>query len=106
VTHSKIKLILRVVAGSVLLLLTINYMAGNFSPMNSAFDSAMAACRAKGWQDNDLAQTGSQISNGFFGSTAAVVLASKDQKQPKTVHVQLHRYINLLGWEVVDYKEE
>jgi hypothetical protein len=100
------KMILNVVGVCVLLLLAVNYMAGELSPMNTAFDTALAECRAKGWQDNTLAQTGSQISTSFLGSTAAVVLKTKDQNQPKTVRVQLHRWINLLGWEVVGYEEE
>lgn len=35
-----------------------------------------------------------------------MALTSKDLNRPKTVRVQLRKWINLLGWEVVDYKEE
>ena len=104
--RSKTKLILSAIGMCLLLLLAGNYMAGVLSPTSTAIDAAMAECRAKGWQQDDLVQPHLEVSNSILGSTATVDLKSKDRNQPKTVHVQLRKRINLLGWEVVDYKEE
>jgi hypothetical protein len=104
--HSRTKLILSVVVGCFLLLLAVNYMAGELSPTSTALDAALAECRVKGWQENDLAQSGYQVSNSILGSSATITLTPKDLNRPKTVRVQLRKRINLLGWEVVDYKEE
>lgn len=103
---AKIKRILSAVGICLLLLPAVNFMAGQLSPKNTAFETALAECRAKGWQDNDLDQVGLKVSNSVFGSTAAVVLKTKDRNQPKTIGVQLRKRVNLLGWEVVDYNEE
>ena len=104
---SKVKLTLGVTGAGLLVLLAVNYIAGNFSPRNAAVDAALAECRGKGWRDDDLGLSGSQVSNNYgLGSTAEVTLKSKDLRRPKTIRVQLRRWVNLLGWEVVDYKEE
>lgn len=104
--RSKIKLILNVVGGCLLLLLAVNYMAGELTATSTALGAALAECRVKGWQANDLAQSGYQVSNSILGSTATITLKPKDPNRPKTVRVQLRKRINLLGWEIVDYKEE
>ena len=104
--RSKIRIILSVGVSCLLLLLAVNYMAGALSLTSPVLDAALAECRTKGWEDNDLAQTSNQVSFSILGSTATVILNSKDSNRPKTVRVQLGKRINLLGWEVVDYKEE
>ena len=103
----KTRLILSLGGGCLLLLLVVNYITGQFSPRNAYVDAALAACRGKGWQDNDLGLTNSEASNNYgLGSSASVSLKSNDPNRPKTVRVQLRKWINLLGWDVVDYKEE
>jgi hypothetical protein len=106
VKSSKIKPILGVVAAGLLLLLGVNYIAGENSFGQPPLGAALAECREKGWQDHDLGLSSSEVSSSCLGSTASIVLKSKDPNQPKTVRVQLRRWINLLGWDVVDYKEE
>ncbi len=102
---SKSKFIASVV-GCILLFLAVTYLAGAFCPQNKPVESAMAECRAKGWQEQDLGITTLQLANYGLLSTASITLNSKDRNQPKAVHVQLRNWLNLLGWEVVDYKEE
>jgi hypothetical protein len=104
---SKIKLILGLLGAGSLLLLAVNFIAGEFSPRNAPVDAALAECQGKGWQADDLGLYNSQVWNNYgLGSTASVALKSKDPNRPKTVRVQLRRWINLPNWDVVDYKEE
>ena len=104
--QSKISLMMTVVGVCVLLLLGGNYLAGVLSPESTALDAALAECRAKGWQNNELAQTGLQISTSALGSAATIVLKPKDREHPNTIRVQLRKRINLMSWQVVGYEEE
>jgi hypothetical protein len=106
VNNPKIKLMLRVFGGCLLLLLAVTYLAGALASLNRAVDAAMAECRAKGWQDNDLGLSTSQVAKYGLVSTATIALNSKDLNRPKTVRVQLRNWLNVLGGQSVDYKEE
>jgi len=106
VSNPKIKLMLTVFGGCFLLLLVVTYLAGAFSSQNKAVDAAMAECQAKGWRDNNLGLTTSEVSNYGLVSTATIALNSKDSNRPKTIRVQLRNWLNMLGWQAVDYREE
>jgi hypothetical protein len=106
VSNPKVKLILNVVGGCFVLLLVVAALAGATSPPNKAVDAAIAECRAKGWSDKDLGLSTAQVSNYGLVGTAAIALNSKDPNRPKTIRVQLRNWLNLLGWQLVDYKEE
>jgi hypothetical protein len=88
------------------LFLVIDFITGVFSPDQWAFSAALATCRENGWRDGDLVGIKSDISGWLLGKTARIELKTKDQNQPKTIHLTLRKPINLLGWHVVDYKEE
>ena len=105
-SNPKIKLILNVFGGCFLLLLVVTGLAGALSSPDKAVDAAIAECRAKGWADKDLGLSTSQVSNYVLVSTATITLNSKDSNRPKTIRVQLRNWLNLLGWQSVDYKEE
>ena len=105
--RSRIQIIASIGFVCLLLLLGINDMAGEIGvPPDAARDAALAECRAKGWQDGDLAQTGFKATMNVLGSTASIVLKSRDPRRPATVRIQLRKQLNLMRWEVVDYKAE
>jgi hypothetical protein len=106
VSNPKIKLILSVFGGCFLLLLVVTGLAGAMSSPNKAVDAAIAECRAKGWPNKDLGLSTVQVSNYGLVSTATITLNSKDSNRPKTIRVQLRNWLNMLGWQSVDYKEE
>jgi hypothetical protein len=103
---SWVKYIGNVVGGCLLLLLAVNYIAGELSNMTTANDAALAMCQERGWKGTEVALIESNISNDLLGSHATVVLKPKDRSQPQRIHVTLSRRINLLQWAVVDYNEE
>lgn len=100
------KLVWNVVGVCLVLLLAINYLAGELSSTTTADDAALAKCREKGWKSTDVSLLESNVSNGLLGSRATVVLKPKDRNQPQRIRVTLSRRINLLAWVVVDYNEE
>jgi hypothetical protein len=106
VSNPKIKPTVSVFGGCFLLLLVVTGLAGAISPPNKAVDAAIAECQAKGWPDKDFALSTAQVSNYGLLSTATITLNSKDSNRPKTIRVQLRNWLNLLGWQSVDYKEE
>jgi hypothetical protein len=55
--RSRIKPVLSVVGGCSLLFLAVTYTAGELSSPSKAVDAALAECRAKGWQENDLGRS-------------------------------------------------
>jgi hypothetical protein len=105
-SNPKIKPILSVFGGCLLVLLVVTGLAGAISSPDKAVDAATAECRAKGWPDKDLGLSTSQVSNYGSVSTATITLNSKDTNRPKTIRVQLRNWLNLLGWQSVDYREE
>ena len=100
------KLVWNVVGVCLVLLLAINYIAGQLSSTTTANDAALAKCQERGWKDTDVALIESDVSNGLLGSHATVVLQPKDRNQPQKIRVTLSRRINFREWAVVDYKEE
>jgi hypothetical protein len=106
VSNPKIKLILSVLGGCFLLLLVVTGLAGAISSPDKVVDAAIAECRAKGWADTDLGLSISQVSNYGLVSTATITLNSKASNRPKTIRVQLRNWLNLLGQQLVDYREE
>lgn len=87
------------------LFLLINYGVGVFSPDQLALDAAFSACREKGWQDGDLGVTKSNVDAWPLGKTADIELSSKNRNDPKTIRMSLRKPLNMLGWQVVAYKE-
>jgi len=100
------KLIWNVVGGCLVLLLAVNYIAGELSSKTTANDAALAKCRERGWKGTDVAIIESNVSNSLLGSHATVVLKPKDRNQPQRIRMTLSRRINLLEWAVVEYNEE
>jgi hypothetical protein len=94
------------VVGCFLLLLAVTYLVGAFASPSRAVDATLAECRTKGWEDQDLGLSGSQVYNYGLVSTATVTLKAKDAHRPKIVRAELRNWINMLGWQVVEYKEE
>jgi hypothetical protein len=44
--------------------------------------------------------------SGLLGKTAVVEHDSKNRDKPKHLQVRLRKWINLMSWQVVDYKEK
>ncbi len=87
------------------LLLLVDLVAGNMASDTLAVDAASAVCKEKGWQPADLSMSRSEVS-GLLGKTAVVEFDSKNRDKPKHLQVTLRKWINMMSWQVVDYKEE
>jgi hypothetical protein len=87
------------------LLLLVDLIAGNMASDTLAVDVAWAVCKEKGWQPADLSMSRSEVS-GLLGKTAVVEFDSTNRNNPKHLQVTLRKWINLMSWQVVDYKEK
>jgi hypothetical protein len=102
---AKIKRVLTLAASCLAVLLVIDAIAGGFVDPTGA-NAAIAACKEKGRQDVALGKSRSTVPWWFFGQSATVELKTSNRNPPKTIRVTLQKWLNLLGWEVIDYKEE
>jgi hypothetical protein len=94
------------VLGSCLgLLLLVDLIAGNTASDTLAVDAAWTVCKEKGWQPVDLSLSRSEVS-GLLGKTAVVEFDSKNRNKPRHLQVTLRKWINLMSWQIVDYKEK
>ena len=87
------------------LLLLVDLIAGNMASDTLAVDAASSVCKEKGWQPADLSLSRSEVS-GLLGKTAVVEFDSKNRDKPKHLQVTLRKWLNLMSWQVVEFKEE
>jgi hypothetical protein len=100
---SKTQMLSRLIGLSLGLFLAIDLIAGLASPDPLAVNAALSICKERGWHDGDLAMRHSEV-RGLLGKTAAIELQTKDHR--KAIHLTLRKPINLLGWQVVEYRED
>jgi hypothetical protein len=86
--------------------IVVDVVIGARSPDQWAGETALDRIREEGHAATDLTGLRSEIRGSLFGRTAEVTAELKKGDERKTVRVTMRKYLNVLGWKVVDYREE
>jgi hypothetical protein len=100
------KTVMGLIVGLVVLILIINLIAGLVGSDQWAVEAAEAAYRERGLQLDKGNTTKSRIRGGFIGKTAEIQFKGMRQDGPASIYVTLRKRVNLMGWEVVEVREE